>query len=179
MVSSSLPYMMASLNDRKQTHILLSFSVSFTTSDFIPNVNQKFYCLHVIPNICCCYCQLGNFQCRLVSDLLVNSQLEKHHLKMACVIIHLYLGLQHYSVSIYHFAVDIHPSCTIRTPLDICIFYLLLKKATAVAETSNTIFQPVSTFFYISFCFLTCLGTHQTFLLTLILLLSVEYYILT
>ena len=31
-------------------------------------------------------------------------------------------------------------SCTIRTPLDICIFYLLLKNATAVAETSNTTF---------------------------------------
>ena len=31
-------------------------------------------------------------------------------------------------------------SCTIRTPLDICNFNLLLKKATAVAETSNITF---------------------------------------
>ena len=41
-------------------------------------------------------------------------------------------------------------------------FSFLLRKATAVAETSNTIFQPVSTFYII---FLTCLATHQTFLL--------------
>ena len=38
-VTSSLPYMMASLNDRKQTNILLSFLVSFRISDFIPNFN--------------------------------------------------------------------------------------------------------------------------------------------
>ena len=38
-VTSSLPYMMARLNDRKQTNILLTFLVSFRTSDFIPNVN--------------------------------------------------------------------------------------------------------------------------------------------
>ena len=37
--SSSLPYMMASLNDRKQTNILFTFLVPFRTSDFIPNVN--------------------------------------------------------------------------------------------------------------------------------------------
>ena len=37
--------------------------------------------------------QLGNFQCRLISDLLVNSQLEKHHIKRGCIIIHLYLRL--------------------------------------------------------------------------------------
>ena len=37
--SSSLPYMMASLSDRKQTNISLTFLVSFRTSDFIPNVN--------------------------------------------------------------------------------------------------------------------------------------------
>ena len=40
-VTSSLPYMMASLNHRKQTNILLSFLVSFRTSDFSP---------HFIPN---------------------------------------------------------------------------------------------------------------------------------
>ena len=34
-VTSSFPYMMA----RKQTNILLTFLVSFRTSDFIPNVN--------------------------------------------------------------------------------------------------------------------------------------------
>ena len=38
-VTSSLPYMTASLNDRKQTYILLSFLVSFKISDFIPNFN--------------------------------------------------------------------------------------------------------------------------------------------
>ena len=40
-VTSSLPYMMASLNDRKQTNILLSFLVSFKISEFI------FYCHYV------------------------------------------------------------------------------------------------------------------------------------
>ena len=38
-VTSSLPYMVASLsNDRKETNILLTFLVSFRTSDFIPKV---------------------------------------------------------------------------------------------------------------------------------------------
>ena len=32
--------MMASLNDRKQTNISLTFLVSFRTSDFIPNVKS-------------------------------------------------------------------------------------------------------------------------------------------
>ena len=54
-VTSSLPDMMASLsNDRKKTNILLTFLVSFRTSDSIPNVNLKFHCVHVIPNICYC-----------------------------------------------------------------------------------------------------------------------------
>ena len=38
-------------------------------------------------------CELGNFQCRLISDLLVNSQHEKHHIKTGCIIIHLHLRL--------------------------------------------------------------------------------------
>ena len=37
-VTFSLPDVMAS-DDRKQTNILLTFFVSFRTSDFIPNVN--------------------------------------------------------------------------------------------------------------------------------------------
>ena len=44
----------------------------------------------------------------------------------------------------------------LRTPLDIFNFNLLLKKATAVAETSNITFLA-------SVNFLICLATHQTF----------------
>ena len=63
-------------------------------------------------------------------------------------------------LSFYHTSV----TYSSRTPFNICIFHLLLKKATVVAKTSdNHIFSQWQLFNSFYQKFLTCLATHRTF----------------